>query len=113
MGEHRVRKRREVEVVAEELLGRHGVQDLNERAAWTEGKVQRESLLPLVDLLPREERVCKRDRSEREDQLEVVVSAGSTGRGSGNVQGLSPPLLKGRCLRIALREHCDWQGPAD
>ena len=76
--EHRVGERREVEVVAEELLRRHRLRDLDERAVWAEDKVERVALLVCLRGIAHE-RVRERRRAEGQHRFEVGAVARAAG----------------------------------
>ena len=63
---HRVGERREVEVVAEQLLGRHRLGDLHERARRAEDELERVASAPASSSCSaRQQRVRERRRAER------------------------------------------------
>ena len=67
---------REVEVLAEEHLGRHGLGDLHQRAVGAEHQIERERSLRLVELLGGQEGVGERRPAEGQHRPEVRRLAG-------------------------------------
>ena len=83
--DHRVRKRREVWIVAEQALGRHRLRDLDQRARGAEHEVQRVGRLRLGELLRGEQRVGQRRAAERENgRQRPAVAAGAAGDAHGD-----------------------------
>ena len=80
--EHRVGERREVEVVAEELLGRHRLGDLHQRAVGQNDEVERIGRLGLVELVGVSSALASgvSPRSEHRDESGPVAASRSYGR---------------------------------
>ena len=72
--QHRVGERGEVDVVAEELLGRHRLGDLHQRAVRAEDQIERVGRLGLGELLGGEQRVGQRRVAQRQDGLQARLA---------------------------------------
>ena len=78
MLEHRVGKRREVEILAEQLLSGDRRRDLEERAFGAQHEIERKLRLGLAELRLRQEGVCERRVAKREDWKKIASTAGAT-----------------------------------
>jgi len=74
MLEYRIGKRREVEVIAEKLLGRDGFEDLDKGTLGAEGQIEREPFLRAAQIFLREEGIREGNPAERENSVESRVS---------------------------------------
>src|ERR1700674_198877 len=106
MLEHRVGEGSQVEVVAEELLWRHGLGDLDQRAPRAENQVERKCGLWLGELLFSQERVGERRAPKRKDQIEIRLVARPASK--AGVRHLSPPSRSRYQSMVSSRPCSSW-----
>ena len=105
--EERVGERREVQVVVDEqLLRRHLLEDLHQRAVEAERDLERVARLGPVEVLLAHERVGERQVAEREEHLEPPAAAQAAAQRQARARdGLAPAQALVEAALVLQRAH--------